>query len=336
MIRQGYQARGTDQKFIEEQVLRLSTNEPLPDRPGPPARQRRGRDPADAPRAPDARPAGAPQRSIRRALGDLGRTALNPLLAATKMRDQNTLVTLITILGRIGFADAARVPAADQRRPEHERRRAPRSGRRWRRWASTRAPARPTRSTTSARSSTTARASVVADPRMPKAYVWTYADGRGLSSRQVPAGIFNEVMSMRTAEEAMRLNQPSRGDAVSLWLAANNKREAELPAGETDPTRAAVPRARLQRPHRPEVFDGRPGPGGARPPPAAAKAIRSMHEVVGRENLFAGEAGAPRSRRAAVAGPASCDSRPRWRWPRACPPSSSRAAPASCRCWPRR
>ena len=46
------------------------------------------------------------QSAVRRALVDFGRAALNPLLACTEMKqDQDTLITIISLLGQIGYND---------------------------------------------------------------------------------------------------------------------------------------------------------------------------------------------------------------------------------------
>ncbi|MEM6315398.1 MAG: hypothetical protein AAF743_15005, partial [Planctomycetota bacterium] len=79
------------------------------------------------------------------------------------------------------------------------------------------------------------RSSITADSRYPEAFVWTYADGR-LSAARVNPAIFNEVMSMRAAASALEADSPL-DDALSLWIAANYKRAAELPEGETDASR---------------------------------------------------------------------------------------------------
>ena len=53
--------------------------------------------------------------SIRRALVDLGRLALSPLLASTEMKDETTLITVIGVLQQIGYETS--VPnLADRRR----------------------------------------------------------------------------------------------------------------------------------------------------------------------------------------------------------------------------
>ncbi len=74
-------------------------------------------------------------------------------------------------------------------------------------------------------------ATITADNRNPVAYVWTWADDKGLVRTEAPQGTFNDIMSMRSAEQALKLGADD--DAASLWLAADNKREVDLKPGET-------------------------------------------------------------------------------------------------------
>ncbi|HNO79437.1 MAG TPA: HEAT repeat domain-containing protein [Phycisphaerae bacterium] len=68
--------------------------------------------------------------------------------------------------------------------------------------------------------------SVKADPRVPLANVW-YLDEGTLVSKKVPTEIFGSVMAMRACEEALMVD-PGNQLAISLWLAANIRREARL------------------------------------------------------------------------------------------------------------
>ena len=68
--------------------------------------------------------------------------------------------------------------------------------------------------------------SVRADPREDEANVW-YWRKDGVQFERVPREIFDEVMTMRCCEEALRL-QPDHAEAQALWLAANFRREAQL------------------------------------------------------------------------------------------------------------
>ncbi|MCA9243955.1 MAG: HEAT repeat domain-containing protein [Phycisphaerales bacterium] len=74
-----------------------------------------------------------------------------------------------------------------------------------------------------------------ADSRQRMANVWYWKDNL-LLNVEVPTAIFNDVMAMRCCEEAQILD-PELKEAIALWLAANFRREAELPPGETDNTR---------------------------------------------------------------------------------------------------
>lgn len=79
------------------------------------------------------------------------------------------------------------------------------------------------------------QASLAADPRLDVANVWYWKDELA-QNVEVPTAIFNEIMAMRCAEEALRLD-PNLKPALSLWLAADFRREAELPEGVKDFTR---------------------------------------------------------------------------------------------------
>lgn len=77
--------------------------------------------------------------------------------------------------------------------------------------------------------------SLQADPRLDVANVWYWRDNL-LQNVEVPTPIFNEIMAMRCAEEALAVDSGFK-PALALWLAANFRREAQLPVGATDPTR---------------------------------------------------------------------------------------------------
>ena len=77
--------------------------------------------------------------------------------------------------------------------------------------------------------------SVLPDKRYDTANVWYWKQGLGLSSLTVPRAIFDEVYAMRVARKALQ-HDPEFYPAVPLWLAADIRKEAELPAGEKDPT----------------------------------------------------------------------------------------------------
>ncbi len=176
---------------------------------------------------------------IRRALVDMGRLALNPLVVATQTPDQATLLQVINVLGGIGYdvsvPHLARL-ANDPRQSDAVRD------------AATEALIR--MGVTDPRGVNAAQAfyelaekfyydtaAITANKSDPAAFAWYWDDTTGLVRRSVPPAIFNELMAMRSAKTSLRLN-PSRGDALALWLASNYQREVELPAGESDATRA--------------------------------------------------------------------------------------------------
>jgi len=79
--------------------------------------------------------------------------------------------------------------------------------------------------------------SLAPDERSDQANVWYYdEDLQGLIHKPVPRQIFCDIYAMRTARRTLA-HDPKFYPAVSLWLAANLKREIDLPDGATDPTR---------------------------------------------------------------------------------------------------
>jgi len=231
--------------------------------------------------------------TCRRVLADLSQRALNPLFAATEMKgaeNADTLVAVATALGQIGYGDAAPYLArlaTDQSQP-----------------ATVRAAAQGALQTMGAGQVNASdayytlaekfyydSADVAADTRVADkpANVWYWDDAKGLQRREVPPVIFNEIMSMRAAEYALKLG--SSQDALSLWLAANYKREAELPEGATDPTRQEnqPPAHYYGVSAGPQYLNSALGRAVRdRNAPVSLKVIRSMQEVVGQRNLFEG------------------------------------------------
>ncbi len=178
--------------------------------------------------------------AVRRALRDLGLPAVNPLLACTEMKDPSTLMAVVNVLGDLGY-DAA-VPYLS------------------RLLASTDTPAEVKASVNDAmrklriadpKSVDPAEAyyglaerfyydnaAVRVDKKDPVGRVWFWGEQNGLTFTAVPTAIFHDVMAKRAAEYTLRLSN-SRDDALSLWLAANYQDEADLPAGQKDPTQPA-------------------------------------------------------------------------------------------------
>ena len=171
----------------------------------------------------------------RRAIVDLGRYALNPLVAATETSDPAQAQLVASLLGDLGYDAAAPYLArlADDGAN-----------------ADVKAVAHKALLQLNMPSESTAdlfydlseklyygKSGLVADERFPMANVWRFETDKGLLRTQVPAAIFNDVMSMRAAAYALKLN--TTRDALSLWLVGDFKREIDLPKGATDDTRPA-------------------------------------------------------------------------------------------------
>jgi len=72
------------------------------------------------------------------------------------------------------------------------------------------------------------------DPRYDKANAWTWSADKGLGFAPVPRQILCDIYAMRMARLALQAD-PTSSKALSLWLAAGLKRQADLPAGAADP-----------------------------------------------------------------------------------------------------
>jgi hypothetical protein len=236
---------------------------------------------------------------VGRALKDLGRQALNPLLTATEMPPQDpALTTICGILGEIRYPIAAPYLAALAHNPK----------------ASGPVHDAATKALGELRVDPNANpgdlfyqwgdkfyygtaSEIQPDPRSPVAFIWTWANG--LSSKQVPPQIFTDLMAMRFSEHALRW-QPSQPDqAVALWLAANMRRTIDLPQGATDPTRT---------PDEPPpqyynvaegakylnlVLDKSLKDNTSQSSAVALAAVKSLQNIVGQSNLFSGGRGQP-------------------------------------------
>ncbi len=234
--------------------------------------------------------------AIRRALRDMDRAALNPLVAATEMSGQaNTeaLIAVVTAIGDIGYDDGVPylVRVANDEKATGPVREAARQ-------SLARMGAGNPSDLNAANLFTDLaekfyyeNASITSDVRGADqpANVWYWSTDRGLVRRAVPAPIFNEIMALRAAEYALKLGGGE--NAQSLWLAANYKREAELPQGATDPTRAENQPAA----HYYGVTSGTQYLNNAlarslrdRNSAVALRVIKSLQDIVGRNNLFQG------------------------------------------------
>ncbi|MCK4601069.1 MAG: HEAT repeat domain-containing protein, partial [Phycisphaerae bacterium] len=85
--------------------------------------------------------------------------------------------------------------------------------------------------------------SVAPDLRYDEANVWYWQEDLGLTYKPVPREIFCDIYAMRMAQLTLK-HDPKFYKAVSLWLAAFIKKEADLPEGKSDPTQGQdAPRA---------------------------------------------------------------------------------------------
>lgn len=78
--------------------------------------------------------------------------------------------------------------------------------------------------------------SVLPDSQYPTANVWYWKKGLGLDYKPVPREIFCDIYAMRMSRLALK-HDPKLYTSISLWIAANLNREANLPDGVKDPTR---------------------------------------------------------------------------------------------------
>ncbi len=174
--------------------------------------------------------------ACRRALKDLGRVALNPLVASTEMSDADTLSFVITILGELGYSDAGPYLMRIQSTSNSEVVKAACAQALQKIGASGESPADAFLALSE--KFYYGKAAITADTRNPQAFVWYWSNADGLTRRDVPQEVFGEIMAMRASEYALQLaGEGDVGDkALSLWLAANYKRQVQL-SGAPDPTR---------------------------------------------------------------------------------------------------
>ena len=88
------------------------------------------------------------------------------------------------------------------------------------------------------------RESLILEPDAPQNLMWSYAKDAGLVATQIPTAVFPDVMAMRSARRALVLDR-ALASSLSLWIAANFRRENNLPDGATDPSYGAD----MQSPH---------------------------------------------------------------------------------------
>lgn len=235
--------------------------------------------------------------SVLRALPKLDRAALNPLVMALRVEDRTTQTYVIQSLGQIPYWQSVpylmAVREDEQAAPEVR-------GAAERALADLAARGVGFDSGMSAAGAFyllanayyTNQKSLMPDPRLALANVWYWRDGL-LQNIEVPTAIFDEIMAMRCCEEALRRN-PDMKPALSLWLAANFRRESQLPDDMADATRpdnypSAVYFAQSAGPEHALAALARALDGGETP--VALGAIQALHKTGGPSSIVADAAG---------------------------------------------
>lgn len=163
--------------------------------------------------------------AIIQVIPQIGRAGLNPLCIALSMQDNVTKKVLIDSIARIGYKQALPYLAkvAEDGNASGE----------------CRAAAQQAMSTLGAAGANRAQLfrdlaegyydnieSLKADARRDTANIWYLRDNE-LRLVEVPTAIFNDIMTMRSCEEALNAKADAP-DVTALWLAANIRREAKL------------------------------------------------------------------------------------------------------------
>lgn len=175
-------------------------------------------------------------RPVLRALPALGRAGLNPLVVALRMDDAGVVTYLAEAAGEIGYFQS--LPYLLQIREARETSAEVRTAVEKALASLPGASGGPSAASAFLRLAEmyySNDAEVAADPRLATANVWYWREDI-LQNVVVPTVIFDEIMCMRCCEESLR-QDPAAREALALWLAANFRREAQLPEGATDATR---------------------------------------------------------------------------------------------------
>ncbi len=188
---------------------------------------------------------------VIRALPQIGKPAVKPLVEALAINDQNIRQTIIQTLGEIGYGqavpyllavanDSTALPETRQAAVAAIARIEKRSGRSFGGMPAV-------EFIRLAERFYNEHGSVRADVRLRQANIWYWDEANQFIERvAVPQPIFGQVMAMRACERALLID-PNQPDAIALWLAANIRRESRLgfdveigdpdASGGTDPTR---------------------------------------------------------------------------------------------------
>jgi HEAT repeat protein len=178
---------------------------------------------------------------ILRVMTEIGRPLLPPLLEALKTKDNALKLTLVNVIGQIGYPQALpelRLLQADNSTDAEVKHAVDQAIGRIDRTGGA-ANASPAELFLAAGRNYYAQKASYMPPSTDERTnaVWSFDTGlNNVVPVDVPTPIWNSVMAMRSAEEALKLESNNAG-AISLWLASNLRKEINLPAGATDPTR---------------------------------------------------------------------------------------------------
>jgi hypothetical protein len=178
---------------------------------------------------------------IERIIVATGRPMVLPIVEELKIQDPGLRVELVGLLGQIGYRQslpALRALQSDDKVDAESRR------------AAEQAIGQIDRSGAAAKESPTALYLEAAEayydkkpsyqPQLPDEKtnpIWEFdANLKNVNALAVPTPIWNSAMAARSAGQAIKLD-PNNAKAISLWLAAELRKEIHLPQGETDPTR---------------------------------------------------------------------------------------------------
>lgn len=231
---------------------------------------------------------------ILRLMGEIGRPLLPALIEALNLPEGSDKVMIARIIGQIGYPQAAPALLAlvdDSATPGDVKTAASQAliqidGRKeWNKLSA--ADAYLKLAETFYNHHTSVAAPYPEESANP---VWYYDKGLGnVVNVQVPTAIWYDVQASRAAEKSLGLNK-DKDQAISLWLAANLRREIYLPQGAKDPARvegqsdamyyAVAAGPRYINPVLAMALDDRDSP-------LAARAVQALEATAGAQNLVA-------------------------------------------------
>jgi hypothetical protein len=168
----------------------------------------------------------------------LGKDAVRPLSQALAVNDPNLQVVFANALGQIGYAHAA--PALKQLLATATLDKVKQAAQRA--LVATAGASAAQRSLAElayeqAEKYYSRAESLLPDTRYDKANVWFWKENLGLTYEAVPREIFMDIEAMRMAKMALKADAKFY-PAVSLWVAANLRKESASPKDFADPTMA--------------------------------------------------------------------------------------------------